>query len=95
MLNATLAAIAAVLWLTTYGLFFAGDIAGWWRLRPYHRAVSEMERLQAVRTYAAWIRAMPPPPPRPPRGPLLIPTAEHPPIGGVIVPYPGRRIAGD
>jgi hypothetical protein len=95
MLNALLATLAATLWLSSYGMFFAGDIARWWRLRPYREAMSEFERLQAVRAYAEWVRNPPPAPVREKAGPALVPEAELPPIRGVIGPFPGRRIASN
>jgi len=94
MLNAVLATVAAILWLSSYAMFFAGDMLRWWRMRPYRHAMSEFERLQAVRAYAAWVRNIPPPPPRPARGPVVIPVPEVPPVRGVVAPFPGRRMAG-
>jgi hypothetical protein len=73
---------------------FLGDSVRRWRLRPYDGARSEMERLAAVRAYAAWVRDMPPPPVRTKPQVAVVPIAENPPIRGVIEPFPGRRIAG-
>jgi len=73
---------------------FLGDAVRWWRVRRYDGARSEVERLAAVRAYAAWVRDMPPPPPRANPAPALVPVAENPPIRGVIRPFPGRRVVG-
>jgi len=93
MLNSIIATIAALLWLSAYTLFFIGDVARWWALRHHRQAMSEIERLRAVRAYATWVRNMPPAPPRPGRGPVLVALPERPPVRGTIVPFPGRRIA--
>jgi hypothetical protein len=90
MLNAILAILTAALWLSSYGLFFAPDVIRWWRMRPYYRAQSEFERLEAVRAYADWVRNMPPPPPRKTRPAAIVPVPELPPRRGVVVPFPGR-----
>jgi hypothetical protein len=95
MLDAVLAIVAFTLWVSPYVLYFAHDVYVWWRLRPYRRAMTEYERLQAVRSYATWVRNMPPPPPRGPRGPLTVPTPVRPPVQGAVRPYPGRRFLGD
>ncbi len=93
MLNSIIATIAALLWLSAYTLFFIGDVARWWALRDHRQAMSEIERLRAVRAYAAWVHNIPPAPPRPDRAPVLVPVPERPPVRGPIVHFPGHRIA--
>jgi hypothetical protein len=97
MLNAVLATIAMLLWLGSYGLFFARDLRRWARERPYRRLVNEMERLEAVRAYAAWVRNMPPAPvrPRSASGASVVPTPVLPPVRGAVRAYPGRRLLGN
>jgi len=95
MLNAVLAFLAMLLWFSSYVLFFLPDVLRWWHDRPYRNAMSEIERLQAVREYAAWVRDMPPPPPRRRAGPVMVPVPVKPPIGGSPVPFPGRRMIGN
>jgi hypothetical protein len=86
-------AIAVVLWLFGHGMLLLTDLVRWWLLRPYLRARSEFERLEAMRAYTAWVRDMPPAPPRKRAGPVMVPTAVIPVIGG-HAPFPGRRMAG-
>jgi hypothetical protein len=87
-------AIAAVLWAGVRALALLGNVLRWWVLRSYQHALSEMERLEAVRAYNAWVRDMPPAPLRPRPGPAVKPTPVVPPVRGVVAPYPGRRMAG-
>ena len=94
MLNAVLGVFASILWIGSYGLFFFRDLLEWWRYRPYRQAMSEMERLEAVRHYAAWVRSMSPPPSRAQVEPAMVPVRVTPPIGGSPVPFPGRRMIG-
>jgi hypothetical protein len=95
MLNAVLAIIALFLWMGSYGLFFARDIRRWARERPYRRMLSEMERLEAVRAYAAWVRNIPPGPARPRPGKSIVAVPVVPPVRGTVRPYPGRRLLGN
>jgi hypothetical protein len=95
MLNVVLASVALCLWVASYAAFFARDVRTWARERPYRRLIAEMERLEAVQAYAAWVRNMPSPPPRPYPGPALRPTPERPVVLGGPGPYPGRRFLGD
>jgi hypothetical protein len=90
MLNAILAGAIAALWLGSYALLVTADLAHWWRMRPYESGQSEHQRLEAVRAYAAWVRATPPPPPRPQRPTAVVARPEVPPLRGVIGPFPGR-----
>ncbi len=96
MLNAVVAIGAAVLWAGSYVLFFLRDLRTWWRLRAYRAEMSEVERLDAVRTYTAWVRNMPPAPSRRrATGGTVVPTPVVPPVRGTVFPYPGRRLLGN
>ncbi len=99
MQNAVLATVAALLWLLSYGLFqalfCAGDLRRWWGQRAYRRPMSEIERLAEARAYAAWVRDMPPAPHRAAVAPPVVPMPEVPPIRGIVLPFPGRRLGAD
>ena len=96
MLNAVFAIGAGLLWVGSYVLFFVRDLGTWWRLGAYRSATSELERLEAVRAYTAWVRNMPPAPARRRgAGPSVVPTPVVPPVRGTVFPYPGRRLLGN
>ncbi len=94
MLDTILAAVAAVVWIAAYGVYFSGDLRRWWRGRHRRRAAIAAQREEARRTYAAWVRNIPPPPSRAPILPAPPLVSPRPPngSGGVVVPFP--RTAG-
>ena len=106
MLNAFLAALALVVWSSSYGLFFQRDLRRWWLGRHERRARQAAERERAVEAYASWIRNFPPPPvaqpytppayaampdPPPPPPPKAAPGGRK---GGEVVPFPPGGRAG-
>lgn len=86
-LNVVLAAVAVILWGTSYGLYFARDIRRWWRLRPQRRAQQAAARAQRIAAYQAWTRNIPPPRSRKPVMPVPLPE----PHSAQIVPFPRAR----
>ncbi len=92
MLNTVLAWTALAVWSAAYGVFFARDARRWWRGRDQRKAERAAQKAQAMATYAAWARNIPPPPSRvpvfPPRRPLPVPPAPR--YGGNVVPFPRR-----
>lgn len=93
MLNTVLAWLAAVLWGTSYILFFFHDLRRWWKSRHLRQARAELERERARQAYDEWVRNIPPPPSRAPRfPPPVVPPAPAPAReGGVVIPFPRRR----